>query len=182
MISVIIVLSHFSFLSKLTERVVELCLADYLSTNNLLNSFQSALSNIILLKLLFSPFMIISWKPWVITSLDVSLFLTYLLLLTLYTSLYSSWTSFILVLHFVYCSLLDQILCTKPFFLCQYWKLLNHLYSNFFMEFLKDPSLHGHLLFILLLTVLSYLILQQTTNSMLMILNFYIILSSGFLS
>jgi len=28
--------------SKLTERIVKSCLADYLSTNNLLNSFQSA--------------------------------------------------------------------------------------------------------------------------------------------
>jgi len=35
-------ISHLSFLSKLTERVVKLRLADYLSTNNLLNSFQSA--------------------------------------------------------------------------------------------------------------------------------------------
>jgi len=35
-------ISHLSFLSKLTERVVKLCLVDYLSTNNLLNSFQSA--------------------------------------------------------------------------------------------------------------------------------------------
>jgi len=35
-------ISHLSFLSKLTERVVKLRLADYLSINNLLNSFQSA--------------------------------------------------------------------------------------------------------------------------------------------
>jgi len=35
-------ISHLSCLSKLTERVVKLRLADYLSTNNLLNSFQSA--------------------------------------------------------------------------------------------------------------------------------------------
>jgi len=35
-------ISHLSFFSKLTERVVKLRLADYLSTNNLLNSFQSA--------------------------------------------------------------------------------------------------------------------------------------------
>jgi len=35
-------ISHLSFLSKLAERVVKLRLADYLSTNNLLNSFQSA--------------------------------------------------------------------------------------------------------------------------------------------
>ena len=35
-------ISHLSFLSKLTERVVKSRLVDYLSTNNLLNSFQSA--------------------------------------------------------------------------------------------------------------------------------------------
>jgi len=35
-------ISHLLFLTKLTERVVKLRLADYLSTNNLLNSFQSA--------------------------------------------------------------------------------------------------------------------------------------------
>jgi len=35
-------ISHLSFLSKLIERVVKLHLAYYLSTNNLLNSFQSA--------------------------------------------------------------------------------------------------------------------------------------------
>jgi len=35
-------ISHLSFLSKLTERVVKLRLVDYLSTNNLLHSFQSA--------------------------------------------------------------------------------------------------------------------------------------------
>jgi Reverse transcriptase (RNA-dependent DNA polymerase) len=35
-------ISHLSFLSKLTERIVKLSLADYLSNNNLLNSFQSA--------------------------------------------------------------------------------------------------------------------------------------------
>ena len=35
-------ISHLSFLSKLTEKVVKLRLTDYLSNNNLLNSFQSA--------------------------------------------------------------------------------------------------------------------------------------------
>jgi len=35
-------ISHLSFMSKLIERVVKLRLAEYLSTNNLLNSFQSA--------------------------------------------------------------------------------------------------------------------------------------------
>jgi len=52
-------------------------------------------------------------------------------------------------------------------------KTLNHLYSNYFLEFLKDPSsvLYSSS-YTLLLSVLSYLILQQTTNSMLMKLNF----------
>jgi len=50
---------------------------------------------------------------------------------------------------------------------------LNHLYSNFFMEFLKDPSLVLYSSsYTPLLSVLSYLIHQQTTNSMLMIRNF----------
>ena len=35
-------ISHLSFLSKLTERAVKLRLTSYLSSNNLLNSFQSA--------------------------------------------------------------------------------------------------------------------------------------------
>ena len=35
-------ISHLSFLSKLTERVVKLRLTEYLSSNNLLKSFQSA--------------------------------------------------------------------------------------------------------------------------------------------
>jgi len=52
-------------------------------------------------------------------------------------------------------------------------KTLNHLYSNYFMEFLKDLTL---VLFPLsykpLHSVLSHLILQQTITSMLMILNF----------
>jgi len=52
-------------------------------------------------------------------------------------------------------------------------KTLNHLYSNFFMEFHKDPSLVLYFSsYIPLLSVLSYLIHQQTTNSMLMMLNF----------
>jgi Reverse transcriptase (RNA-dependent DNA polymerase) len=35
-------ISHFPFLSKLTEKVVKLRLTEYLSINNLLNSFQPA--------------------------------------------------------------------------------------------------------------------------------------------
>jgi len=78
-------ISHLSFLSKLTVRVVKLRLADHLSTNNLLNSFQSAYIKHPFTEttLLFSPFMIISLKPWVISKSLVSLFWTYLLLLTL---------------------------------------------------------------------------------------------------
>jgi len=49
----------------------------------------------------------------------------------------------------------------------------NHLYSNFFMEFLKDLSLVLYSSsYTPLLSVLSYLIQQQTVTSMLMILNF----------
>jgi len=52
-------------------------------------------------------------------------------------------------------------------------KTLNRVYSNFFMEFLKDPS---SALFSSsyspFLSVLLYLIQQQTITSMLMILNF----------
>jgi len=85
-------------------------------------------SNIIVLKLLFYSFMIISPKLWVINkSLASHLF--------------------------------------TP----------NHLCTNCFMEFLKDPSLVLNTPF---LSVLSYLIQQQTITSMLMIPNFSIILSS----
>jgi len=52
-------------------------------------------------------------------------------------------------------------------------KTLYHLYSNCFMEFLKEPSLVLYSSsYTPLLLVLSYLIQQQTNNSMLMILNF----------
>jgi len=61
-------------------------------------------------------------------------------------------------------------------------KTLNRMYSNFFMEFLKDQSLVLYSSsYVPLLSVPSYLIHQQTTNYMLMILNFSY-LSSGFLS
>jgi len=47
-------------------------------------------------------------------------------------------------------------------------KTLNHLYSNFFMEFIKDPSLvlySSSYTPLLSVGLLSYLIIQQTTNS-----------------
>jgi len=88
-------------------------------------------------------------------------------------SFYSSWTSSILVWHFFHCSLLDQILFIKRVPSMSIVRTLNHLYSNSFMEFLKDPSL---ILFFLSYTplhsVLSYLLQQQTITSMLMILSF----------
>jgi len=68
MISVIIFLYLFnhSVLFKLTERLVDyVLLTIYLpTTSQILSSLP--ISNIVLLKLLFSPFMIISSKPWVI--------------------------------------------------------------------------------------------------------------------
>jgi len=52
-------------------------------------------------------------------------------------------------------------------------KTLNYLYSNFFMEFVMDPSLVLYSsCYAPLLSVLSFLIHQQTTTSVLMILNF----------
>jgi len=52
-------------------------------------------------------------------------------------------------------------------------KTLNHLSSNSFMEFLKDPSLVLYSSsYTPLLSVLSNIIHQQTITSMLMILNF----------
>jgi len=77
------------------------------------------------------------------------------------------------VWHFLYCSLVDQMLFTKPFFLCQYWKL-NYLFSNFAMELLEDPSLVLYTIHLIHLSVLLglYLIQQQTITSMLMMLNF----------
>jgi len=50
---------------------------------------------------------------------------------------------------------------------------LNHLYSNSFMEFLKDPPLVLYSSsYTPLLSVLSYLIQQQTITSVLMMLDF----------
>jgi len=50
-------------------------------------------------------------------------------------------------------------------------KTLNHLYSNSLMEFLKNPSLVFYSSSYIPLSVLSYLIQQQTITSMQMILN-----------
>jgi len=79
------------------------------------------LSNIILLKLLFSPFMIESSKLRVINKSLLLIALT--CCFWHYRSLYSSCTSFILVGNFFYCYRLDKILFTEPFFLFQFWKL-----------------------------------------------------------
>jgi len=52
------------------------------------------------------------------------------------------------------------------------FKTLNHVYFNFFMEVLKDPSLVlSSSSYTPLLLVLLYLIQQQFITSMLMILN-----------
>jgi len=128
-------ISQLSFLSKLTERVVKLRRAmvneyishgraDYLSISNLsLNSFQSAY-----IKHHSTETTLLSVHDHYRQSHESStsqlahsswLFCCF----WHYRSFYSSWTSFILLSHFFYCSLLDQILLTKPFFLCQYWKL-----------------------------------------------------------
>jgi len=131
-------ISHLSFLSKLNERVVKLCLVDFLSTTNLLNSFQSAyikhhctettllsvhdhiikailtwltlfdlsaafdtIDHSILLERLSSSFGIYSTALPLIKS--------YLLNRSFYVSIENSWQ--------FYSS------WTKPFFLCQFFKL-----------------------------------------------------------
>jgi len=112
-------ISHLSFLSKLTERVVKLRLADYSSTNNLLNSFQSAY-----IKHHSTETTLLSVHDQIIKAMSHLSHSSWLICCFWhYRSFYYSWTPFILVWHFFYCSLLDQILFTKPFFLCQYWKL-----------------------------------------------------------
>jgi len=98
-----------------------------------------------------------------------------IIIIIIIRSFYSSWTYCILVWDFFYCSLLNQILFTKliTVLFMSILKTLNHLYSNFLMDILKDPSLVLYSSsYTPLLSVLSYLILQQTTNSMHMILNF----------
>jgi len=107
-----------SHLSKLTERVVNYVLRTIHlpTTSSILSSLP--ISNIILLKLLFSPFMTISSKLLSKSHLSHSSWL--ICCVWQYISFYSSWTSYILHWHFFYCSLLDQILFTQPFFLCQY--------------------------------------------------------------
>jgi len=57
-------ISHLSLLSRLTERVVKLRLVDFISANNLLNSFQSAYIRHHSTEQRYSLFMIISSKLW----------------------------------------------------------------------------------------------------------------------
>jgi len=116
--------------------VIKLRLADYSFTNSLLNAFQSAY-----IKHHFTETSLCSWSYY--QSYESSkwhlIHTSWLICYFWYRSLYSSWTSFILVWHFFYCSLLNQILFIKPFFL-SILKTLNHLYANFFMKILKDSS------------------------------------------
>jgi len=84
MISVIIVLylTNYSYHNLLKELSNHILLTTYLLTTSSI-LYSVPISNIILLKLLFSPFMTISSKLRVIKKSIVSLFLTFLLLLTL---------------------------------------------------------------------------------------------------
>jgi len=93
------IIPHLSFLWKLTERLVKSRLIYLRTTSSILSSLPK--SNIILLKLHFSPFMTTSLKLWFITT---SIFhCSWLICCFLhYKSFYSSWASFILVWHFFY--------------------------------------------------------------------------------
>jgi len=71
--------------------------------------------------------------------------------------------------YFFYYSLLDQIVFYETVLSMSILKTLNQLYSNYFMEFLKNPSLVLYSWFYApLLSVLSYLIQQQTITSQLL--------------
>jgi len=112
-------ISHLSFLSKLTEKVVKLRLVDYLSTNNLLNSVQSAyIKHHSLLSV--HDHIIKAMSHQHVTCLTL-LDLTFVFDTIDHSILLERLSS--IVLHFFYCSLLDHVLFTKPFFLWQYSKL-----------------------------------------------------------
>jgi len=115
---------HLSFLSKLTERVVKLRLVDYLSTNNFINSFQSAY-----IKHHSTETTLLSVHDHIIKAMShqQDTCLTLLDLSAPFDTVdhsillerLSSWFG----ISSTALDLLDHILFTKPFFLCQYSKL-----------------------------------------------------------
>jgi len=167
MISVFILLylTSYSYQNKL-QKYLNYAFVYYLSTNNVRNSFQSAR---IYETLFYGNYSSLRTNNQSYESSKV----TCLTLLDYwYRSSYSSWTSFILVWHFLYCSPLGQISFTKPFFLCQYWQLeiiciTALLWSS---SRIRPWSSTLHLIHTPLSTLLSYLIRHQTITSMLMIL------------
>jgi len=168
-------ISHLSFLSKLTERVVKyVLLTIYLPTASYIFS-SLPISNIILLILLFSPFMIISSKPRVIKRSLVLLFLTLTAAFdtidhSILLESLPSWSG----ISSTALSWIKSYLLNRSF----YVNIKNSKLSVCQLLYgVPQGSVLGPLLFILYTTqycqtVLSYVILQETITSMLIKLNF----------
>jgi len=167
-------ISHLSFLSKLTERVVKLRLVDYLSPNYLSPNYLSwaycsILSNLNIKN--HTETTLLSVHDHVINKSLVSLFLTYLLLLTLYIILF-----FLNVFHPWFGIPSTALSWIKSYLLNSSFNVLSIVYienskSSVFELILWSSSRIRHwpstLHPIHHSSVLSYLIQQQTTTSML---------------
>jgi len=134
-------ISHLSFLSKLTERVVRLRLADYLYTNKLLNCFQSAYikhhsTENTLLSVHDHLIKTMSHQQVTcLTLLDISAAFDTIDHSILLERLSSWFGIFSTALSWIKSYILNRS------FYVNIENSINHLYSNFFMEFLKDLSL-----------------------------------------
>ena len=168
-------ISHLSFLSKLTERVVKQRLTHHLSSNGLLNSFQSAYT-----KHHSTESTLLAVHDHLIKAMGqqkvTALCLLDLCFLWHHWSHYSSSSSILLVcLNGLYSLGSNHIFHLK--ILSSMLKDLNQHLSPFNKEFLKGPSwVLFSSSFILLLSVPSSLIPWLNIISMLMTLNFSFLL------
>ena len=165
-------ISHLSFLSKLTERVVKARLLSHLSTNGLLNSYQSAYT-----KFHSTEITLLSVQDHIVKSISKHQ-LTALCLVDL-SAAFDTIDHHVLIRHL---SNWFGISNTALFWLRSYLLVLSLfpflipplILSSFSMVFLKARfSVHFYLLSILLLYLISlHLILLSLITSMLTTLNF----------
>ena len=163
-------ISHLSFLSKLTERIVKLRLVDHLSTNNLINSFQSAY-----IKHHSTETTLLSVHDHIIKAISHQQ-ITCLTLLDLSAAFDTIDHSILLERLSSWFGISSTALSwVKSYLVNRSFHVsidLSHLSSSFFMEYLKVLSLvHYFSSCTPLLSALSFLIRQQIIISMLMILN-----------